>query len=156
VPLFDELETAQKLVLMAEVGRALFDPRVPCPTHTAVAEAAVYVLYDNIVDEVGMEVARKVNRGSKWRKWRRMVLAACRQWDFDEDCEALSEETGEEGVGLPDLDSTDLDAWSEEVFHWRTWSSGTATGRWPASSWMRRQTLPQRFGVRSESTMTTT
>lgn len=29
VPLFDELETAQWLVLMAQVGKALFDPRVP-------------------------------------------------------------------------------------------------------------------------------
>jgi hypothetical protein len=40
---------------------------------------AVYVLDDNIVDEIGMEIARQVKRRCKWRVWRRAVLAACRQ-----------------------------------------------------------------------------
>ncbi|HWB12715.1 MAG TPA: hypothetical protein VG826_26050 [Pirellulales bacterium] len=113
VPLFDELETAQRLVLLADVGRAMFNPRVPWSRHTAMAEAAVYVLYENIVDKIGIEIARQVKHGCELRKWRRMVLAACRQWDFDEDCDDIG---GEVDAGIPDLDSTDVGRWSDEVF----------------------------------------
>jgi hypothetical protein len=116
VPLFDELETAQKLVMLAEVGKALFDETVPRPMHTAVAEAAVYVLYENIVQEIELEIRCHVNRGRERRKWRHLVLAACRQWGFDHDCGELCDEFNGDGRwGLPDLDCTELDRWSDEV-----------------------------------------
>ncbi|HVK10886.1 MAG TPA: hypothetical protein VM597_19105 [Gemmataceae bacterium] len=45
VAAFDELQPGQKLYVLAEVGRALSDPNVPAPFHTAANEAAVAAVF---------------------------------------------------------------------------------------------------------------
>lgn len=118
VPLFDELDHGQKLVLLADVSKALFKRSVPWPRHTAVAEAAVYVLYWNIISEIKYEIQCQVKRSRKCRKcrkWRRMVLAACRQWGFDE-AFADFDDDEDDYLSLPEVDCPNLAAWRVEVF----------------------------------------
>lgn len=115
VPLFDELDHGQKLVLLADVSKALFKRSVPWPRHTAVAEAAVYVLYANIVREIKYEIQCQVKRGRSCRKWRRMVLAACRQWGFNEACADFDDDE-DDYLSLPEVDCPKLAAWHVEVF----------------------------------------
>src|SRR5438445_137067 len=46
VPVFDVLTPEQKLGLLADVARALRDPAVPFPDHTAANEGAIAAVFD--------------------------------------------------------------------------------------------------------------
>jgi hypothetical protein len=103
VPLFDELEKPQKIVLLARIVRALFREDVRPPRPTAVVDATVYALFQNVVNEIEHEIAFHPSK----TRWRRRTLEACREAglsDTDEDAD---------GDWLPAQGCTDVDAWND-------------------------------------------
>jgi hypothetical protein len=84
IPIFDRLDWRQKMALVSRVGAALLREDVPAPELSAVCEAAVGVLYENLRQCVQMEIdeddpdrAVEVDR----KQWRRLVLAAIQEVD---------------------------------------------------------------------------
>jgi hypothetical protein len=68
---FDELEPPARIALLAEVGRALRDEKVPCPELTAVNEGAVAAVFACL----RRRVLREINHGASIR-WRQRIRAA--------------------------------------------------------------------------------
>lgn len=116
IPLFDQLERPQRLVLLAQIGAALFREDVLPMRLTAVVEATLHALYVNAMDEVQQEIELKTEVGGMppSRRWRRMVLAACREERLDAPRSPLFDDV-QEWIAPPDVDSTDLTAWQDEV-----------------------------------------
>ena len=56
IPVFDSLAWQQKLALLAQVAAALFREDVPMPELTAVSEAAVAVLFENVAQCIQIEI----------------------------------------------------------------------------------------------------
>ena len=56
IPAFDRLTAEQKLALLAEVARAVRDPAVPVPRHTAASEAALMAALEFFRDMLRSEV----------------------------------------------------------------------------------------------------
>jgi len=101
VGVFDRLEPAQKLGMLALVGTALHDKDVPCPELSALSEgtfAAVYrvirLLIETETDDEG--VSLQSDEGPSVRK---LVLLAARK----------SRSSGE----LPKITSNDMDMWDD-------------------------------------------
>lgn len=115
VPLFDELEPAQRLVLLAQIGAALFREDVE-PMHlTAVVEATVNALYVNIMNEIEEEIESQAELGAAPRqRWRRMVVAACREAGLDLAPDERFDDV-QEWITPPDICCTDINAWNDEV-----------------------------------------
>jgi hypothetical protein len=101
VGVFDRLEPAQKLGMLALVGTALHDKDVPCPGLTALSEgtfAAVYRVIRLLIEleTDGESVSLQPDEGPSARK---LVLLAARKT-------CLSGE-------LPDIRSNDMDMWDD-------------------------------------------
>jgi hypothetical protein len=116
VPLFDELEQTQRLVLLAQIGAALFREDVPPMQLTAVVEATVHLLYQNVMDEIEHEIELQCEFGEapRLRRWRRMVLAACREAGMVAPHGERFDDV-QEWIEPPNVDCTDLLAWQDEV-----------------------------------------
>src|SRR4051794_4489220 len=56
IPVFDSLSWQQKIALLAHVTTALLREDVPMPELTAVSEAAVAVLFENVAQCVQIEI----------------------------------------------------------------------------------------------------
>src|SRR5262249_18494861 len=80
VDLFDRLEPSVRIVLLAEVVRALVDPAVAAPDLNAVNEAAVYAVFRSVSICIDLQIdgATLSVTGPEADPlyWRRLVLAA--------------------------------------------------------------------------------
>lgn len=98
---FDRLTPEQKLALLADVARALRDPAVPTPRHTAANEGAIASVFAAIRFELDAEldVATALPDGDdEPREMRRLLLAVVEQpWEGEDP--------------LPDISVTDVDEW---------------------------------------------
>src|SRR5262245_48669160 len=56
VTAFDDFQPGQKLSLLAEVGKALSDPTVPAPFHTAANEAAIAAVFAAVETYLDLEL----------------------------------------------------------------------------------------------------
>ncbi len=89
IPVFDSLAWQQKLALLANVAAALFRKDVPMPELTAVSEAAVAVLFENIAQCIQIEIdfahdLEMCDDGLDPAFWRKLVLAAIEDTDSKE------------------------------------------------------------------------
>jgi hypothetical protein len=87
VRVFDRLQLGQQLALLGLVGRALSDPSVPTPRHTAANEAAIAAVFAHIHECVHEEVELDADEGGEGshqylREW---ILAAFREADPEYD-----------------------------------------------------------------------
>ena len=99
VPAFDRLTAEQKLALLADVAAAVRDPAVPMPRHTAANEGAIMAVFHTARDMLETEIdAATTPGGGTGSEVRRAILAACPPAEDREE-------------PLPDLTSTDPDAW---------------------------------------------
>jgi hypothetical protein len=120
VPVFDRLTPEQKLALLADTARALRDPAVPMPTHTAANEGAIAAVFSMIRDALQLELdtARMEGEDEKPTEVRRMLLAVCH-------------EPVEREEPLPDVTSDDSEEWEwlVEEFEGRIfWDTDFAMG----------------------------
>ena len=98
VAVFDALTTPERLAVLEQVGRALLPAtgrRAPCPPPAAVSEGAVAAVFYQIKNEIADEIEER------WKGWRRLVRAACRELGSTE--------------GLPRASSRDQAVWWEVV-----------------------------------------
>jgi hypothetical protein len=120
IPVFDRLTPEQKLALLADTARALRDPAIPAPQHTAVNEGAIAAVFSmlRVELEAELDMAGVGGDDNKPTEVRRMLRAACDG----------SEERGEP---LPDETATDAEQWGWllEEFEGRIfWDSDFAMG----------------------------
>ena len=87
---FDDLQRNQQIAVLHTIARALLCQDEPAPTLTAVIEAGVWCVYQNIRDmiEVELDDAAGLMPGATWRQ---LILAACREAEVaeelpEEDC----------------------------------------------------------------------
>ena len=101
VAAFDELQSNQKLAMLAATGGALLCRETPSPTLTAVAEATVAAVYRYIREALLFEIEMAANASvtSSPTMWRQLVLTACRETSSDWE------------QGLPPCDGDDTDEW---------------------------------------------
>jgi hypothetical protein len=101
VAVFDDLLPSQKLAMLALVGEALREERIPCPELTAHVEATIAVIFDNIRTSIETEIGLEGDGAEQEVQffWRRLVMRACREVD----------ETWEEP--LPVATCTDIEEW---------------------------------------------
>ena len=97
ISVFDGLQGAQKLAVLAEVGMSLLCEEEPASTLTAVREATVAVIYELVRDMVQLEVD-DLHAADGRPTWRELVLGACRQRRVDDD-------------SLPSQECDDLEEW---------------------------------------------
>ena len=97
---FDRLEASQQLALLAEVGRALLDGEQPPPKLTALREATVGVLYEQLRSLVAAEIDGELQDDRPHRYWRLLIVGTC-----------AGDESGPYLADLPAPDSDDFDAW---------------------------------------------
>ena len=94
VPIFDRLQSRQKLKLIADVGHHLLCSTGPPPPLTATNESAIAVLYKVIEDWVAMELDNEADLrempGEDPFEWRRRLLDAYRE-SFPDDPETPAE-----------------------------------------------------------------
>jgi hypothetical protein len=79
IPAFDNLQTNQKLALLALVGKALHDEAIPMPNLTAHAEATVATIFKYVRQSVEIEIGLDEGDDPDATFWRQLVLAACRE-----------------------------------------------------------------------------
>jgi hypothetical protein len=131
---FDRLQIGQKLALLASVGTALSDERVPHPDLTVNTESAVAAVFRQIASEVEQEIDQ--SRDPEWlanpdspeeaTRWRRLVLAAYREAMLQDEAEALAWSKGEDGRQQADPADGDNRLDDEEDSD-RPWSPPDAT-----------------------------
>ena len=118
---FDQLQTGQKLALLALVGRALRDEKMPHPDLTVNTEAVVAAIYRLITSEVvmeidqskGLEFVASLDSPEELTYWRRLVLAAHRQAELDDEAEAIANSTEDDGSDRPNtLSDDEEETWS--------------------------------------------
>jgi hypothetical protein len=112
VPVFDNLEPASKLSLLADVGEALLN-ETPMPPLTAIKEGAVAAIFGAVTQLIELEIdvqkGEKASRGTDSRiLYRTLVLEIA---NSDEAKGAAFEEDIDEEEGLPTAESTDLSEW---------------------------------------------
>ena len=81
---FDDLQRNQQIAIFHAIARALLCPDEPAPTLTAVLEAGVWCVYQNIRDMIEVELddsAGLMPRASL----RQLILAACREAEVAEE-----------------------------------------------------------------------
>lgn len=100
VPVFDRLTPEQKLALVADTARALRDPAVPMPPHTAVNEGAIAAVFSmiRVALETELYLTQREDEDEKPTDVRRMLLALC-------------EDSEEREEPLPDVTSDDAEGW---------------------------------------------
>ena len=89
IPVFDSLAWQQKLALLAHVAAALFRDDIPMPELTAVSEATVAVLFENVAQCIQIEIdfaddLEPCDDGIDPTFWRKLVLAAIEDTDSKE------------------------------------------------------------------------
>ena len=87
IPLFDCLEQAQKITLLAYVAEALLREGVKPPPLTAINEAAVGAIYITIEHAIDFEIDSEDDLPSEYRcYWRQLVLTASdlENWPADD------------------------------------------------------------------------
>ena len=89
IPVFDSLAWQQKLALLDHVAAALFREDVPMPELTAVSEAAVAVLFENVAQciQIEFDFAQDLDLcddGLDPTFWRKLVLAAIEDTDSNQ------------------------------------------------------------------------
>lgn len=118
VRVFDRLTAEQKLALLAEVARALRDPGVPAPRHTAVHEGAVAAVLAVVWE--GLQVELKV-----------AGMGLDNPTGLRRRLRAVSDGWGEPDEAPPGLDSTDAEAWEGLFEEWEErifWDADFAMG----------------------------
>ena len=117
VAVFDRLERASKLAMIALVGRALTDEDEPCPPLTALTEGAFAAIFATIRQEIEVDIeVGWVSRRPEDEKSsvRQLVLAAARETnpEWENPLPELESDDPEfEAASLPAPESDDLDAW---------------------------------------------
>jgi hypothetical protein len=92
VRVFDALQPAQKLALLADVGQALRNPAVPTPRHTAANEGAIAAVFATIRRALEEEIALDAVADEPSAEVRSLLLAAAESDDPPEDLPALSDD----------------------------------------------------------------
>lgn len=95
---FDRLQQPQQLAVLFEVAAALLTAETPAPELTAVREATVSVLLQELRIGIEIEIDSEEYRDVAGPTWRELLLAV-----FLED--------GEESDELPDLTSSEIEEW---------------------------------------------
>src|SRR5262249_53337140 len=100
IPVFDRLTPEQKLALLADTARALLDPAVPMPHHTAANEGAIAAVFSmlRVELETELDIAGMKEEEEKPTEIRRLLRAVCQGADEREE-------------PLPDETSTDAEEW---------------------------------------------
>ena len=112
VPVFDNLEPASKLSLLADVGEALLS-ETPPPPLTAIKEGAVAAMYGAIRQLIDLEI--DLQEGAEASRedgdrcfYRKLVLEVA---NSDEAAGSAGEEKIDDEEGLPAPESTDTSDW---------------------------------------------
>lgn len=112
VPVFDNLEPASKLSLLADVGEALLN-ETPLPPLTAIKEGAVAAIFGAITHLIELEI--DVQKGEEAAPdgddrcfYRKLVLEIA---NGDEGEDATVEEDIDDEEGMPSAESTDMSDW---------------------------------------------
>lgn len=111
IPIFDKISWQQQLVLLAEVGEALLRDDVPPPELTAINEATVGAIYENILQCVQFEIDSddpEISKGLDMTYWRRLLRDAVQ--DLDKGKLPLSPDEQ-----LPDTDNPDMNEWETMI-----------------------------------------
>jgi len=111
IPLFDNLTWQQRFVLCARVGESLLREEIPPPELTAVNEATVGALYENLRRCVVFEVESDdpdIADGLDTTAWRRLVVAAIEEVDKPEVPQGPDDQ-------LPSPNCRNLDEWETLV-----------------------------------------
>lgn len=116
VPPFDELEQAQRLVLLAQIAAAIFQEDVPPMRLTAVVEATVCALYVNIMNEIEAELEQQFESHGEVasRRWRRLVATAVFETELG-DSWPDPDDVMRYMAASPQPDCVDLTEWQREV-----------------------------------------
>ena len=117
---FDRLQIGQKLALLALVGRALSDEGMPHPDLTVNTEAVVAAIFRQIASEVPMEIDQSgdpewvasLESPEELTHWRRLVLAAHREAELQDEAEALANSEGAGRYKPDDLPDDEDEPWS--------------------------------------------
>lgn len=112
VPVFDNLEPASKLSLLADVGEALLN-ETPLPPLTAIKEGAVAAIFGAIRQLIELEIdVQKDEEAAPDRDdrcfYRNLVLEIA---NSDEDESTAVEEDIDDEEGMPSAESTDMSDW---------------------------------------------
>jgi hypothetical protein len=117
VAVFDRLQPASKLAMIALVGRALSDDNEPSPPLTALTEGTFAAVYATIRQEIEFEIDMR-RQGPQpedaQSSVRPLVLAAVRETNPDWENplpEPESDDLEFEPASLPTPESEDFDAW---------------------------------------------
>jgi hypothetical protein len=122
VSVFDRLQPATKLAMLALVGTALRDDDEPCPELTALTEGSFGAVYAVIRQEIEIEIdlgREDPAEESGEFSARVLVLAAFREANPDWENSLLElydgDQSGEkmEPPSLPEPDSEDIEAWDD-------------------------------------------
>ena len=83
IPLFDKMSWQQQLVMLAGAGKALLVEDTPPPELTAINEAVVGALYENISQCVRFEIDSDDRESSEGDRtcWRRLLRDAAEEMD---------------------------------------------------------------------------
>lgn len=114
IRLFDELQWSQRLMLLDQVATYLLTETAETLELTAVNEAAIGAIYEQIRIEVSCEIDTDKDREALEIKeplaqWRQMILATYAERFGDQ------QDHEDEDFVLPKLGSSDQDAWHEIV-----------------------------------------
>jgi len=79
IPVFDRLTPEQKLTLLSDTTRALRDPAVPMPHHTAANEGAIAAVFSmlRVELETELDIASMKDEEEKPTEIRRLLRAVC-------------------------------------------------------------------------------
>lgn len=111
VELFDELAWEQRLATLEKISRYLFTHTAETLELTAVNEAAVGAVFENIVQQIELEIDRELEEQDKSDRyfWRSLVIEAILETSRSKD--EANAECEENNFEVPNLDSTELDQW---------------------------------------------
>jgi hypothetical protein len=126
VDAFDRLTVGQKLTMLRDVAKALLDPQEPMPELTAVNEATVAAVYQNLLDNTRMEVEDEGvedDAGDELatrHSWRRLIMAAIDDLDRADNLPPVPE-------WRPTAESNDMADWEALVVYFENrilWDDG--------------------------------
>jgi len=108
IRLFDNLSWQQQLALLADVGEALLHEDIPAPTLSAMNEAAIGALYENVDECLQIEIDSDepgIGDALDMTYWRRLLLAAFMEHDTSGASRGPEEQ-------LPTANCADIGEWS--------------------------------------------
>jgi hypothetical protein len=119
VAVFDRLQPASKLAMIATVGKALTDDDEPCPPLTGLTEGTFAAIYAAIRQEIAVEIdlgREGPQSEGEALSMRPFVLAAVRETSAARDdhlADTESEDQDLEPPALPQPDCEDIGAWDD-------------------------------------------